>query len=101
MREPKQTWIKFQHVIAQSQHLDDVMHRLGIDPLAAARLNDGVAFAAARRACLECRHERQCQRWLDASIALEAPPLFCPNAAFFALSAGSPGRSHKTTGKSC
>jgi len=73
MREPHQTWVKFGHVIAQAQRLDEVMLLLGIDSLAAARMEQGAAFARARRRCAECRCERQCGRWLEASIWRRLP----------------------------
>jgi len=84
MRLPQQHWSRFRHVDEQAQHLDEVMARLSIDPLTAARLDAGRAFAQARRNCLECKFERQCRYWIDGSIAMEGPPTFCPNAAFFA-----------------
>lgn len=84
MREPKQTWPQLRRVDAQARRLDDVMERLGIDPATAVRLESGTAFAEARRACIDCPQDRKCAAWLDASIILEAPPVFCPNAGFFA-----------------
>ena len=83
MRQPMQNWSQFRHVGRQTQHLGEVMDRLGTDALSAARLANGDAFATAQRNCLQCRHERQCRYWLDASIVLEGPPVFCPNAGFF------------------
>jgi len=84
MREPTQTWCRFQQVQRQAEHLGEVMDRLNVDALTAARLENGEAFARAQRTCLECRFERHCRRWLDAAIVMEGPPTFCPNAAFFA-----------------
>ncbi len=88
MREPVQTWPQFRNVERQAARLDDVMTRLGIDPPKAVRIDHGAAFAKARRTCLECQQERKCAIWLDASIVLEAPPVFCPNAWFFAAAQG-------------
>lgn len=84
MREPIQTWPLLRQVERQALRLDDVMHGLDIEPVTAARLGAGEALLKARRVCLECPFERKCERWLDASIVLEAPPLFCPNTAFLA-----------------
>jgi hypothetical protein len=88
MREPTQTWPQFRNIEHQAQRLDEVMQRLGIDVPKAVRLQKGEAFARARRACIECQQERKCGVWLEASIVLEAPPLFCPNAGFFAAARG-------------
>ena len=88
MRESVQTWPQLRSVERQALRLDTLMQRLGIDAPKAVRLEHGGAFARARRACIECPKERTCARWLDASIVLEAPPVFCPNAGFFAACGG-------------
>jgi hypothetical protein len=83
MRLSPQTWAKLRKVESQHIHFDAMRERLGIHEITAARLNGGTAVATARRACVSCRHDQACKRWLDASIVLEAPPVFCPNTAFF------------------
>jgi len=96
MRQSRQTWSQFHQVQRQYQHLDCMMEQLGISPLAAARLECGARLQAARGACAGCRDENKCRRWLDAAIVLEAPPVFCPNAGFFADC-----RRHEATGPAC
>ncbi len=83
MRWPMQRWSQYRRVNAGAQLMDEVMERLGVDPVAAIRNTRGADFTQARSNCIDCMHARQCRRWLDASIILRAPPIFCANNRFF------------------
>ena len=51
-------------VLQQAELMDRVMERLGIDPVVAARRENGMAWYEARSQCIACHSERQCQEWL-------------------------------------
>jgi hypothetical protein len=71
-----------ERVFRRARLMDAVMRRAGIDPVAAARLDRGMAFYEARTRCIDCRHEAACHAWL-ANTAPSQPPTFCANAGFF------------------
>jgi len=62
--------------------MDEMMEKRGVDPLAALRVDGGLAFIEARAKCRYCLHEGVCRRWLAGDRQLDAED-FCPNAAFF------------------
>lgn len=101
MRKATQTWPQFRSVFRQSHRFDEVRRRLGLPAGLAERLEAGEAVAQARRLCVECRDGRKCDRWLEASIALAAPPLFCPNTNFFGACAANATKPPETPGKPC
>lgn len=85
------TWPIFRHVEERAQRMTDMMDRLDVDIIAAARLHHGNAFANARTTCLLCRAERDCDRWLHGDEQGRRPEEFCGNFAFFAR-CGRPSR---------
>jgi hypothetical protein len=78
-------WPMLNRVLQQAQRMDQMMDRLGVDAGAAARIQDGKAFARARTLCLFCPAVKSCELWLEQSAVAPEPPSFCPNAEFFAL----------------
>ena len=83
MPEPMAHWPMHTRVYALAAQMDEVMEALRLDLLDAARKESGAGLARARDTCLRCGASRLCRTWLEASIALEEPPVFCPNAPFF------------------
>lgn len=68
----------------QIANMADMMERLGLDPVAASQHRLGLSFAGAIRTCLRCDAGEVCCDWLKrASVHLEHPPAFCPNAPLF------------------
>jgi Family of unknown function (DUF6455) len=83
-------------ILQQAELMDFMMERLGIDPVVAARLENGMAWYDARSQCIACHSERQCQEWVKRAPTEPSigPPDFCHNTAFFRCCAVSvPERS--------
>lgn len=76
-------WPMFEQVARQAQHMDDMMERLDVDVLAAARHRRGEAYAEARSKCLYCPFARECTRWMQDAAGARGPASYCPNALFF------------------
>lgn len=76
-------WPMAKRVERQARLMGAMMERAGVDPGAAAREARGIAFAAASRRCLICSSSELCEQWLAGGTG-DAPPAFCPNAAFLA-----------------
>jgi Family of unknown function (DUF6455) len=72
-------------VLQQAELMDRMMARLGVHPVAAARLENGMAWYEARTRCIACHSEPQCQDWLKRAPAEHwvGAPDFCHNATFF------------------
>ena len=72
-------------VLQQAELMDRMMERLRIDPVVAARLENGMAWYEARSQCIACHSERQCQEWLKRAPTEPSiePPDFCHNTSFF------------------
>lgn len=83
MHQPLAHWPMHTRVHALAAQMDEVMDLLALDLLDAARKDGGEGLARARDTCLGCGASRLCRAWVAASIAMEEPPVFCPNAAFF------------------
>jgi hypothetical protein len=71
-----------ERIFRHAELLDRMLERLGIDAVAAARLDGGMARYEARTKCIGCCRERQCSEWLARSAPGEWPE-FCCNAEFF------------------
>jgi len=73
----------------QAVRMHEVMERLGVDPVALARSQQGDAYAEARARCLFCKSADVCLRWLESH---EQPPQqkpdFCPNLPLFEACTG-------------
>ena len=92
MHRHETRWPMFNRVLQQAARMDGMMERLGVDPVLAARQDQGQAYGRARTICLNCPAGPQCERWLaEPAGASEPPPLFCPLAAFFAACRQRPG----------
>ena len=63
--------------------MNQVMARLGIEPLVAARSGQGLDMIEARDRCVACKSYHNCARWIDAAIVLSSAPVFCPNTQIF------------------
>jgi hypothetical protein len=72
-------------VLQQTELMDRMMARLGVDLATAARLEKGMAWYKARRHCIACHSDRQCREWLKRTPAepSDGSPDFCGNSAFF------------------
>ncbi|MFZ5692022.1 MAG: DUF6455 family protein [Pseudomonadota bacterium] len=56
----------------------------GIDPADFTRIDNGVTFTSAMRACQACPSEALCTAWLArAGNPIQRVPEFCPNARRF------------------
>ena len=86
-------WPMFQQVARQAQHMSDMMDRLDVDAVAAARHQRGRTYAEARSNCLYCPFARECARWIHGAADARSPAEYCPNAAFF----GAFQRGRETT----
>ncbi len=72
-------------VLAQAEHMDRVMDKIGVNPVIAIRADGGGAWYEARTRCIDCTSDSKCRAWLDARRSegpLDAPE-FCPNREFF------------------
>jgi hypothetical protein len=79
-------WPMLRHVERQERRMQEMMRRLGVDPVALARLRCGDAYAEARRRCLLCGcgvAGEECLRWLRQGPRSARRPEFCPNLSLF------------------
>ncbi len=67
----------------QAIRMHQMMHRLGVDPVAFIGLDRGEAYAKARSRCLLCATIGDCLRWLDGYEFEGEDPDFCPNLRIF------------------
>ena len=67
----------------QMQRMHDMMERLGVDPVDAARDRHGGALLAAIRSCCHCQSADACVNWLNDVRTEGERPSFCPNVDFF------------------
>ena len=89
-----------ERIFRQTELMDRVMERVGIDPSTAARLDRGMAWYEARTKCIACCDERQCRAWLERSDPSPAPLQSCPNREFFRrchTAHASKGHSHSSS----
>lgn len=71
-----------QRILDHTDLMDRMLQRVGVDPAAAVRADQGMAWYEARSRCIGCLRERDCRNWLrGAENAVEAPE-FCLNARF-------------------
>jgi uncharacterized protein DUF6455 len=70
-------------VLSQAELMDRMIDHVGVDPMALARLDRGMAWYEGRTRCIDCHHERQCRDWLGQHAAAATPPDFCVNAELF------------------
>jgi hypothetical protein len=83
MRTSMSLWPTFKQVLRRQQLMHRMMRTSGVDVLAAARVDGGLALFEAGTKCRFCRYEGACQDWLESSEGLQMAPDFCPNAKFF------------------
>lgn len=89
-------WPMYRRVEHQAVRLHHMMDRLGVDPLAFARLRQGEAYAEARRRCLFCTAADECLRWLEHEGRPDDTPDFCPNLKLFELLRSHPNAALHT-----
>jgi hypothetical protein len=70
----------------QAVRMHEIMERLGVDPVALARLQQGQCYAEARARCLFCKSADTCLRWLESEATSPDVPDFCPNLPLFEAS---------------
>ena len=80
-REPR--WPMFHRVWRRAELTDRMVCELGINPIVAAKLDDGNAYPEACITCLTCAAPSTCRAWLDTSERAPLAPDFCPNVQFF------------------
>ncbi len=75
----------FNRVQTQAATMDRMVEKVGVDPLVAVRVENGMAWYEARTRCLECRSAERCTAWLDCTThdGDADVPDFCPNNRFF------------------
>ena len=71
--------------------MERMMQHMSVSPLAAARVDGGMAWYEARTKCIFCRRENECADWLEGSEGIGNPRQFCPNVQFFQQCAASKG----------
>lgn len=76
-------WPMFQQVERQAVRMHDMMRRLDVDAAKFVRLENGDAYAQARKRCLTCGTCDLCLRWLDGHGRQGRLPEFCPNLRTF------------------
>ena len=76
------TWPVTHHVENRARRLNDVVARVGIDPVQLVRLRQGEAYLEARKICIECHNAITCLKWLE-TPSETGPPDFCPNFPLF------------------
>ena len=64
---------------------DAMADEVHVDLQKAADGGSSEAIARARVRCKDCEAVKECERWLDSSMGIPFPPIFCPNAPFFHL----------------
>lgn len=68
----------------QIGNMSEMMQRLNLDPVAVSQQRLGLSLAHAIRTCQSCDAGEVCCDWLKrASVHLQHPPAFCPNAPLF------------------
>jgi hypothetical protein len=74
-----------QRVLQQAELMDRMMHCIGVEPVRAGRIEEGMAWYEARSRCIACIHDQRCRDWLAArqGTSQPEPPGFCQNAEFF------------------
>lgn len=76
-------WPMYRRVERQAVRMHEMMDRLGVDPMAFARLRQGEAYAEARTNCLFCLNADACLRWLENETAPQEAQTFCSNFGLF------------------
>ncbi len=84
MQWPAYRWPMYHRVLHQAEHMDHMMERLHVDPVMAARRDQGDAILHAYANCLHCPFGRECERWLKRDPGALDPGELCPNMQFFA-----------------
>jgi Family of unknown function (DUF6455) len=72
-----------QLVRRQTELMNRMMVRLGVNPAVAATLDGSLAWHEACTKCLFCPHVPHCCSWLEGVEPQDGPTEFCPNMAFF------------------
>jgi hypothetical protein len=67
----------------QTELMDKMMARLGVNPAVAAAVDGSLAWHEARTRCLFCSNVLQCCTWLEGAAPQRGPTEFCPNMIFF------------------
>ena len=80
-RDPR--WPMFHRVWRRAELTDRMVCELGIDPMVAAKLDEGQAYCEACTTCLICAAPSTCRTWLNEVERRPLAPDFCPNARFF------------------
>jgi Family of unknown function (DUF6455) len=73
----------FDRVLSHAQLMDEMMQRVGAEPGDAVRVEQGMAWHAARTECLGCADARRCRDWLHTTTSPASPPDFCRSAPLF------------------
>ena len=75
----------FKRVLERAEMMDRMVKTVDVNPLVAARVENGMAWYEARTRCLECASGEQCRAWLANAPITEVSdvPDLCPNANFF------------------
>jgi hypothetical protein len=84
----------FDRIDRQMRNFNEMVAKLGIDPVDLARDCLGYRLTTAIRRCAACDASQACLDWLSqAESPAKEPPAFCPNADIFALARRKPAEA--------
>ena len=94
MSEPEPRWPMFLRVWRRATLIDRVIDKLGLDLVAAVRLDKGDAYREACANCQTCSVVRACRHLLDSVEPTSVSLGNCPNLQYYERC----GRSSRSTG---
>ena len=69
--------------------MERMMQHMNVSPLAAARVDGGMAWCEARTKCIFCRRENECARWHEHPEGnIRFPPILPERRVFSAMCSG-------------
>ena len=85
-------------VLQQAELMDRMIESVGVNLVALARRDRGMAWYEGRSRCIDCHHSRECGDWLERqpSQPTPLPPEFCVNGDLFRACLSKDG-SHAPT----
>lgn len=72
-------WPMLHQVEGRAIRTQQMIERLGVDPLQLVRLERGQAYCRVHEICLQCCSADACKTWLQSRDPEPAQPDFCPN----------------------
>lgn len=84
-------WPMLQQVEGRAVRTQQMIERLGVDPMQLVRLERGKIYCRVHEICLKCRVADACRDWLQSKNNKTERPGFCPNLELFLSCASSNG----------